>query len=61
MNNDEKNIEVVSGNGEDLNISPVYDNLDIAKPSKDTNTKKNVIIKIQKNYIYHNWRLLWLI
>ena len=41
MNNDEKNIEVVSGNGEDLNISPVYD---IAKPSKDTNTKKNVII-----------------
>ena len=44
MNNDEKNIEVVSGNGEDLNISPVYDNLDIAKPNEDTNTKKNVII-----------------
>ena len=44
MNNDEKNIEVVSGNGEDLNISPVYYNLVIAKPSKDTNTKKNVII-----------------
>ena len=32
MNNDEKNIEIVSGNGDDLNISPVYDNLDIAKP-----------------------------
>ncbi len=44
MSNDEKNIEVVSGNGEDLNISPVYDNLDIAKPNEDTNTKKNVII-----------------
>ena len=38
MNNDEKNIEIVSGNGDDLNISPVYDNLDIAKPSEDTNT-----------------------
>lgn len=44
MSNDEKNIEVISGNGEDLNISPVYDNLDIAKPNEDTNTKKNVII-----------------
>lgn len=44
MNNDEKNIEIVSGNGDDLNISPVYDNLDIVKPSEDTNTKKNVII-----------------
>ena len=44
MNNDEKNIEIVSGNGDDLNISPVYDNLDIAKPSEDTNTNKNVII-----------------
>ena len=44
MNNDEKNIEIVSGNGDDLNISPVYDNLDIAKPDEDTNTKKNVII-----------------
>ena len=44
MNNDEKNIEIVSGNGDDLNISPVYDNLDIAKPSEGTNTKKNVII-----------------
>ena len=49
MNNDEKNIEIVSGNGDDLNISPVYDNLDIAKPSEDTNTKKNVIIPDVKN------------
>ena len=41
---EKKNIEVVSGDGTDLNISPVYDNLDIAKPDEDTNTKKNVII-----------------
>lgn len=40
----EKNIKIVSGNGEDLNISPVYDNLDISKPVEDTNEKKNVII-----------------
>ena len=44
MSNDEKKIEIVSGNGNDLNISPVYDNLDIAKPSEDTNKKENVII-----------------
>ena len=34
MNNDEKNIEIVSGNGDDLNISPVYDNLDIQNQVK---------------------------
>lgn len=43
-NEEKKNIEIVSGDGTDLNISPVYDNLDIAKPEEDTNTKKNVII-----------------
>ena len=44
--NDEnkKDIEIVSGNGEDLNISPVYDNLDIAKPDEDSTQKKNIII-----------------
>ena len=41
---EKKDIEVVSWDGTDLNISPVYDNLDIAKPDEDTNTKKNVII-----------------
>ena len=39
-----KDIEVVSGNGEDLNISPVYDNLDIAKQDEDYTPKKNIII-----------------
>lgn len=48
MSNEEKNIKIVSGNGDDLNISPVYDNLDIAKPNEDTNTKKNVIIPAVK-------------
>ena len=47
-NDDNKNIEIVSGNGKDLDISPVYDNLDIAKPEDESNTKKNVIIPEEK-------------
>lgn len=48
-NEEKKDIEVVSGDGTNLNISPVYDNLDIAKPDEDTNTKKNIIIpKVKK-------------
>lgn len=43
-NEEKKDIEVVSGDGTGLNISPVYDNLDIAKPDEDTNIKKNIII-----------------
>ena len=49
MYNDEnKDIEIVSGNGKDLDISPVYENLDNANPEEDTNTKKNVIIPEEK-------------
>lgn len=49
MNNDKKkDIQIVSGNGKDLNISPVYDNLDIAKPEEETNTKKNIVIPKEK-------------
>lgn len=43
-NEEKKNIEIISGDVTDLNISPVYDNLDIAKPEEDSNTKKNVVI-----------------
>ena len=47
--NDKKNkeIKVVSGNGNDLNISPVYDHIDIEKP-KDDKEKKKVIIPKEK-------------
>lgn len=44
VDDNKKDIEIVTGNGNDLNISPVYDNLDIAKPDEDSNTKKNIII-----------------
>ena len=30
---DDRKIEVVNGNGDDLEISPVYDHLDIEKPN----------------------------
>lgn len=43
-NEDKKHIEIVSGDGKDLNISPVSDNLDIANPEEETNTKKNIVI-----------------
>lgn len=46
-NNTNKKIEIVSGNGKDLNISPVYDHIDIEKP-KEKNDKKKIIIPEQK-------------
>ncbi len=43
-----KKIEIVSGNGKDLNISPVYDHIDIEKPKDDKEKKKVVIPKEKK-------------
>ena len=40
---EKKNLKVVSGNGSDLNISPVYDHLNVAKP-KTTKEKPNCIV-----------------
>ena len=37
---EEKEIEIVSGNGKDLNISPVYDHIDIEKPRKKAVKRK---------------------
>lgn len=44
--NKEKKIEVITGNG-DLDISPVYDHIDIQKP-KDDKTKRNIVIPKEK-------------
>lgn len=41
-----KKIEVVSG-GNNLNISPVYDHIDIEKP-KENKEKKNIVIPKEK-------------
>lgn len=42
-----KKIEIISGNGEGLDISPVYDHIDIEKP-KEEKDKKEVIIPKEK-------------
>ena len=47
MEKDNKKIEIVSGNGKDLNISPVYDHIDIEKP-KEKKEKKKIIIPNNK-------------
>lgn len=45
---DEKKINIVSGNGKDLNISPVYEHLEIEKPKKEE--KKDIVIpKVKKD------------
>ena len=43
-----KKIEIVSGNGNDLNISPVYDHIDIEKPKEEKEKKKIVIPEEKK-------------
>ena len=43
---DDRKIEVVNGNGDDLEISPVYDHLDIEKPN--TEKKKEIVIPKKK-------------
>lgn len=44
---DDKNIEVVNGDGSELDISPVYDHLEIGKP-KPKKDKKEIIIPEEK-------------
>ncbi len=43
-----KKIEIVSGNGKDLNISPVYDHIDIEKPKEEKGNKKIIIPEEKK-------------
>lgn len=43
MNENNKKIEIVSGNGKDLNISPVYDHINIEKPKEKKEEKKIII------------------
>lgn len=40
----DKDFAIVSGNKNDLNISPVYDNIDIEKPKENKNKKNKKII-----------------
>lgn len=49
---DEKNpkkIEVVNGDGKDLDISPVYDHIDIENPRKNKENKKIIVPEEKRN------------
>ena len=43
-----KKIEIVSGDGSNLDISPVYEHIDAAKPKNKDNKPKNIVIPGQK-------------
>ena len=43
MENDKK-IEIVSGDGSNLDISPVYDHLNVSKPNSTNKKPKNIVI-----------------
>lgn len=45
---DKKNIEVVSGDAEDLDISPVYTHIPVSKPKIDKKTDKKIVIPNEK-------------
>ena len=44
MDEKENKFEVVSGNGSDLNISPVYTHIEAEKPKSETEKPKNIIV-----------------
>lgn len=48
MADEPKEIEVVSGDGKDLDISPVYKHLSVAKPKPKNEKEKKIIIPEEK-------------
>lgn len=44
MSEKKKKIEVVNGDGKDLDISQVYDHIKSDNPPNDENKKKNIVI-----------------
>jgi len=45
---EKKNIQVVSGNGSSLDISPVYDHLNAAKPKSADKKPTNIVVPKEK-------------
>ncbi len=43
-----KDIEVVNGNGENLDISPVYDHIKLDKPEKKIDKDEKIVIPKKK-------------
>lgn len=48
MDSGKKNIEIVSGNGDNLDISPVSNHIPISKPKTNTKSDKKIIIPNEK-------------
>lgn len=44
MSEEKKEIQVVNGDGKDLDISPVYDHIKSDNIPSDDNKKKNIVI-----------------
>ena len=44
MNKEKKRIEIVDGDGSNLEISNVYDHLNSGKPKSSDNKPKNIVI-----------------
>ena len=44
MSEEKKDIEVVSGDGTELDISPVYDNVNTLNPKKKDDKPHNIVI-----------------
>lgn len=47
--NKKKEIEVINGDGSNLNISPVYEHINAAKPKNKDKSPKNIIVPKNKN------------
>jgi len=45
---DKKEIEVVTGDGSDLDISPVYEHINAAKPKNRDKKPKNIVVPGEK-------------
>ncbi len=48
MSDKPKKIEVISGNGKELDISPVYDHISTDKPKSTKKIKQNIVIPNSK-------------
>ena len=47
-NEQKKGIKVISGDGSNLDISPVYEHIDAAKPKINEKKPKNIIVPAEK-------------
>ena len=48
--NNKKEIEVISGDGSNLDISPVYEHINAAKPKAQNKNPKNIIVPGKKKF-----------